>query len=542
MNWRFHRIAGLGFIITGLLLTAQSRPAGQARVLPVSIRPQTAAELSNWNATLNQMTRSGELAVRRVDPDAALPARTHERLTQFHRGVPVVGGDVTRQLNNGLVVSIFGAIYTNIDLDVTPALSVDDARARMQRAVGVPVPASLLPELVVLPTDAGAYALAYRAQVRTPDGPVVYFVDARTGAMVLEYSNLQRQNLLVIRAGKGVLNDDKKVSMKSSAGTFIADDPARPPILRTYDMKFNLTRAKQIVAGFISPGASDFASSSDSPWTDGASVDAHTYAGWTYDYYYKRHGRRGLDNNNTAIVSLVHPADRNTVLSASASDQGTFYLNAFWDGFEMVYGDGLPSNITSGGLHFTYFSGALDVVAHELTHGVTQYTSNLIYRNESGALNEAFSDMMGESVEFYYKTVRGRASYQISEDIATVGGFRSMSDPLSFGDPDNYSLRYLGTSDNGGVHTNSGIANNAFYLAIEGGTNRTSKQVVAGVGAANREQIEKIFYRAFTLLMTSSATFSQARAATIQAAKDLYGSSSAALTAVTQAWTAVGVS
>ena len=116
-----------------------------------------------------------------------------------------------------------------------------------------------------------------------------------------------------------------------------------------------------------------------------------------------------------------------------------------------------------------------------------------------------------------------------------------MSDPRSFGDPDHYSIRYVGPEDNGGVHINSGIPNHAFFLAIEGGTNRTSGLAVTGVGGANREQIERIFYRGFTSYLTPNATFAQARQATLRAASELFGDSSAAFRAVQQAWTAVGV-
>jgi len=125
--------------------------------------------------------------------------------------------------------------------------------------------------------------------------------------------------------------------------------------------------------------------------------------------------------------------------------------------------------------------------------------------------------------------------------VVTPGGIRSMENPNVFGDPDHYSRRFLGTADNGGVHINSGIANQAFYLAIEGGTNRTSGLAVQGVGAGNRDQIEKVFYRAFTQLMPANSTFAVARAATIQAARDLYGAGSNPERAVTAAWTAVGV-
>jgi thermolysin len=151
--------------------------------------------------------------------------------------------------------------------------------------------------------------------------------------------------------------------------------------------------------------------------------------------------------------------------------------------------------------------------------------------------------MMGVSVEFFFQLPGSgplRADYVLGEDMIT-GGIRSIQNPAAFGDPDHYSLRYTGPEDNGGVHTNSGIATNAFYLAIEGGTHRISGINVPGVGAANREQIEKVFYRGFTQLMPASATFSTARAVTIQSARDLYGVGGPVESAVTQAWTAVGV-
>jgi thermolysin len=216
----------------------------------------------------------------------------------------------------------------------------------------------------------------------------------------------------------------------------------------------------------------------------------------------------------------------------------------------MVFGEGLPTRFTLGGQNYNFWSGGYDVVAHELAHAVTEFSSGLIYENESGALNEAFSDMMGTSAEFHARAT-GRsdraADYLIGEDVVTparagaLTGLRSMSDPRSFGDPDHYSIRFTGAEDNGGVHINSGIPNHAFYLAIEGGTNRTSGLAVTGVGAASRDQIERIFYRGFTSYLTPNATFAQARQATLRAASELFGDTSAAFRAVEQAWTAVGV-
>jgi thermolysin len=374
------------------------------------------------------------------------------------------------------------------------------------------------------------------------------FIDANTGEVVLQYSDKKTQS--AVGRATGVLGDTKKISVTAVGSSYQAQDALRPPAIQTIDLKFDLNRLDTIFARF--PGAivaSDYAADADNDWTDGASVDAHVYAGFTYDYYFKRFGRRGLNNANIAVRSFVHPVRREDVLRQPPNIQGTFYLNAFYAGEGvMVYGEGLPNNITAGGQRFNYFSGGLDVVGHELTHGVTDFTSRLVYQGESGALNEAFSDMMGTAIEFYYQTPGPgpeQADYLLGEDIATaasfpLNGFRSMQNPGLFGDPDHYSTRYTGTLDNGGVHTNSGIANNAYYLAIEGGTHRLGGRVT-GVGAANREQIERVFYLAFTSFLVPSSNFASARVATIQAARQLYPGSPAVEAAVTQAWTAVGV-
>jgi Zn-dependent metalloprotease len=164
--------------------------------------------------------------------------------------------------------------------------------------------------------------------------------------------------------------------------------------------------------------------------------------------------------------------------------------------------------------------------------------------NESGALNEAFSDIIGTSVEFFFQTPGSgarQADYLLGEDVVTPGGLRSMANPSAFGDPDHYSKRNRSSDDFGGVHTNSGIVNHAFYLSIEGGTNRTSGMRITGVGAVNREQIEKVFYHAFVYKLTRRSNFHSARLATIQSARDLYGNESATVRAVADAWTAVGV-
>jgi len=535
-------------VAAAAIFGSSHQPAAQVRSRAFAVSRDN-SEFRAWDNRVDDMARSGELRVREVNDDTLMPGRRHERLQQLYKGIPVFGGDVARQTaESGGTISIFGSVYDGINLSTQPALTPREARDAIQRLTGVDLGRD--PELIVLPLDGGGYALTYRDRAIGAEEAAVYFVDAFDGSLRFKYNLLQHQTVV---QGTGVLGDTKKVSVRSASGTFMADDLLRPPALQTYDMRGNLTAALDALNGLRPLTAANLAQDPSTTWQDGANVDAHKYEGFTYDYYFKKFGRRGLDNRDTRIVGMTHTVRAQDYRSQPASVQGLFYINAFYCptcGVDrrgmMVYGEGggtLVFNCAGTPLTVRNFAGSVDVVAHELTHGVTAFSSNLIYLNESGALNEAFSDIMGTGVKFY---TRGASANYIMGDalgsVVTPCLSRSLQDPFGFaGDPDHYALRYTGTADNGGVHVNSTIASHAFYLAIEGGTNRTSRLAVTGVGAANREQIEKVFYRAFAQLMPSNSTFATARTATIQAARDLYGVGSAAERAVTQAWTAVGV-
>lgn len=530
--------------LMGALIPSIAR--AQARPNAIAATAASPGELRAWDQQVDQMIRSRDLRVRAVERDAFVSGRSHERLDQYYRGVRIEGGDLTRQTADTGTVSMFGTLHTGIDLDVNPRLSQVEARDAIGRASGGEGSGSDA-ELVILPMSDG-YHLSYFGQAFTGVEIVNVFVDANSGALLRQFSAFMSDG--VIGKGKGAYGDTKKVSVKPASGAFITDDGLRPSAITTYDMKGNLTRTLQILNVLTPVVAADIASDTDNDWTDTNVVDAHVYSGWYYDYLFKRFNRHGIDDRELRMAIFTHPVRIADIGTAPPSILGTYYANAFFCSTcgpggrgAIVTGEGAPLGVF-GNFEVKPFSAALDVVAHELTHAVTAATARLsgFPFSEGGALNEAFSDIFGVSTAFFFQPVGPgplQASYFQGKDLTVPSGVfgRSMANPSQTRDPDHYTGRNIG----GDPHVNSTIASHAFYLAIEGGTNRTSGVSVQGVGAANRDQIEKTFFRALTTLMPSSATFALTRVATIQAARDLYGANSAAERAVTQAWNAVGV-
>ena len=248
----------------------------------------------------------------------------------------------------------------------------------------------------------------------------------------------------------------------------------------------------------------------------GAGVSAQWIAEEVFTYYRTEHNRNSYDNLGGRILSYVHYDDN--------------YNNAFWDGSRMTFGDGANNQSPLTGV---------DITAHEMTHGVTEYSAALIYQDESGALNESFSDIFGTAVEFYVKP--DKANWLIGED---VGAFRSMSHPESYGDPNTYGGKNWhgnGGTDNGGVHTNSSVQNKWFYLLAAGdaGTNDNGDAYdVTGIGIRDAA---KIAYRNLTVYLTPGSQYTDARQGSIMAARDLFGENSEAYFSTIAAWNAVGV-
>ena len=185
------------------------------------------------------MVRDGGLQLRQSRDDTLIDGRTHQRFGQYYEGVPVFGGDIVRQLDRGLTVSICGTAYTAIDLDTTAALSNEEATGIIETLSGTALPPSSAPELTILPrTETGGYVLTYRARIMSQTDLTMYFIDAHSGDVVLQFSDLKTQRATLpcdncdVGDATGVLGDRKKISVRSAAGVYMASDELRvKPIL-----------------------------------------------------------------------------------------------------------------------------------------------------------------------------------------------------------------------------------------------------------------------------------------------------------------------
>jgi Zn-dependent metalloprotease len=524
--------------IAALVFAGSSRLAGQIPVEHGTSTAMAAAE-ETLPAALDRvdaMLSGGELNISSFVGDPLIAGRAIERLGQLYEGLPVFGGQVVRQMDGRAIVSLTGRLYEAVDIGVSPSITAAQAAALAAQAAGANPYGDTT--LGILPVENG-YRLVYRTIVLSDWAIREIYVDAGSGDIVLSINGIHAQ--AAIGQGSGIFGTLRKMSTNQTSSTYQAVDKLRPSGMFTLAFPGTPSRLNLFLQTLVLFNA-DVATDSDNVWTDGPTVDAHVYQGWVYDYYFKRFGRKGMNDRDLEVDAIVHPLARSEASRQSAEIVGTFINNAFYccDGL-LVFGDG-------DGRLFNFLAGGFDVVAHEWTHGVTDYTSELIYRDESGALNEAFSDIMGAAMEFYYQPVgsgRDQADWLIAEDvyIASPGYLRSLVNPDGRGHPDHYTLRrFIGTNtDDGGVHFNATIGTHAFYLAVAGGRNRISGMTVPGIGLGNIERMERIFYRAFTQLMAPNSRFSDARRATLQAASDLYGGASNERTQVELAWTAVGV-
>ncbi|WP_299438612.1 M4 family metallopeptidase [uncultured Aquimarina sp.] len=533
------------------------------------------------STTLSKSIRSTALTeFRLIGTKTDRKGFVHRTYQQYHNGIKVVHGVIKIHEKNGLKESFNGVYFDAEGVKTTINISTTQIENIAKKYIGsndvfwigdndfskTVVPE---PELLILPNrkdDTMRLAYAIGIGTSTPElkmGRV--YIDAQTGS-VIKYTSLIRScfdsnhadaphnhtgNInvpLVSGLGETVYSGSKTIETTLDTD-YVLYDQTRASTGQGHNhgsgtrngivtVNFN---NHDVLNDYNSAFVTDF-TDNDNNWTAGEmsanedqyALDAHWGAQVVYDYWKNEHGRDSYDGNDASIVSYVH--------------FDTDYTNAAWISFNnqrgfMVYGDGAGS--------FTPLTN-LDVVSHEIGHGITNANSNLDYELESGALNEGMSDIWAAAIDMYATTNHGTTkSPWLINDENGGGTFRSMSNPNAYGQPDTYGGTYwydvVGCTPDGtnndycGVHTNSGVLNYWFYLITEGGSGTNDNADSYSVSAIGIDKSAAIAYRMESVYLTSTSDYEDARAAAIQAAKDLYGNCSNEEEAVTNAWYAAGV-
>ena len=497
----------------------------------------------------------------------------HQRNQQFYKGIKVEFGTLITHIRNGNVISINAELYKILSLNLVPSLNSSEALIKaldninatkylwedkqQSEIIDYKKPQG---ELVIFPiVKTGEIKLAYKYDIYSilPISRQEVYVDANSGQILyknpiikhangIEYEaqnkkNINKLNVLITGNANTKYSGLRSIETRfdNSLNMYVLNDLTRGLGIVTYNCE-RIPNSYQNVHFMDNDNNWTLAEHANS-FFDNAAQDAHWGAEMTYDFWKTVFNRNSYDDNNALIRNYVHYRKTTTSLS-----------NAYWNGSFMTYGDGASRPYTS-----------IDICGHEIGHAVCTYTANLAYQNQSGAMNEGFSDIWGSCIEHFGRT--GSLSgipvsnvWKIGEDTTSSGtGFRSMSTPLTFGDPDTYrGTNWVETGDEGtcipssgndycGVHSNSGVLNHWFYILTAGksGTNNApiaerDTYNVTGIGMVKSSQIA---YYAERDYLTPNATFFDLRGATILIANNLYCASSPEVIAVTNAWNAVNV-
>jgi Zn-dependent metalloprotease/N-acetylneuraminic acid mutarotase/fibronectin type 3 domain-containing protein len=399
-------------------------------------------------------------------------ARSVLRFQQVFQGIPVYGAQLVVQLDAAQNVLL-------VNGDLSPAANLDS----------LPVVKAASAQKIALQSVAEQYAISSDKLTLNASEPALNLYDPK---LIQPYDGEASLVwlLTVSQDGPPPVSQLVLVDARSGAIAWSLNLLETAKNRNTYTLNNTTTYPGTLVCDEASP---------DCTGGDADAVNAHVYSGYTYDFYWNYHGRDGIDNAGMTINSYVHFS--------------TDYCNSFWNGDEMrmTYGDGC-------------FIVVDDIVAHEITHGVTQFESDVIYAYESGAIDESFSDIWGEWIDL----TNGKGNdtpavrWLIGEDIS-AGAQRNMKYPTVFGDPDRMlsPFYYYGVDDNGGVHTNNGVGNKAAYLITDGDT--FNGYTVTGLGIS---KAAKIYYEAQTNILTPGADYYTMYLALYQACNNLIVASS----------------
>ena len=527
-------------IVTALVLPAAAFAAPPAQSPAV----QRALGLIDGHGKAFQRADADRFVARDVIVDR--DGTEHVRFDRTYRGLPVIGGDVVVHSRNGQMKSPSLTLRVNGRPNIVPAVNADQAIVEAGTRFGTGFDGTPTSHLVIhargaRPVLAHEVVFAGTKSDQTPTEMHI-FVNATNGQIIDQYDAIESVKAQKGKPGSGGTTCSGTTSATGNGQSLFSGDVAftTQNCGGSYQMK-DLSRGGGYTTdlGGRTSGTGTIFSDADNVWGNNTTsdratvaVDAHYGVAMTWDYYKTVHGRNGIANDGKGALSRVH--------------YGRSYSNAFWNDscFCMTFGDGDGRSI--------YPLVDIDVAGHEMSHGVTSRSANLTYSGESGGLNEATSDIFGTMVEWFANNANDTPDYLIGEELyinnpSGTKALRYMFKPSLDGtSPDCYQSN-IGSLD---VHYSSGVANHAFYLMAEGakvpaGFSLTASQLVCNgntaAGGIGRDAAQKVWYRALTVYMTSSTNYAGARAATLSAAADLYGSGSSQYNGVASAWSAVGV-
>ena len=494
---------------------------------------------SNWQEWMKNsfFKEKSSIGFQLIGEESDKLGMTHYRFQQTSENYPVSFGIWIVHVLNGEVVSMNGNVFDDVP-NFSPSLSEEQALQQALEIINAEVYKWEVEEeesrLQAEESNPSAtYYPTGSLEIITAD-PSLAIIDLQLAWKFNIYAQepMSRREIYINAGNGSVVFEDNLIHHADSTGTANTGYSGTQTIITDYTgSQFRLResgRGNGVQTFSLNNGTSYGAATdifdNDNNWTstsvDIFGTDAYWGTEMTYDYFFNNFGRNSIDNNGFTLRSYVH--------------YGVNYANAFWDGQRMTYGDG-----PGGNAPFT----ALDIAGHEVTHGLTNFTSNLVYQGESGALNESFSDIFGASVEFEALGF-GNGDWLMGEDLGFI--IRNMADPNSQGDPDtylgtNWTSTAIGAFDNGGVHINSGVQNFWYYLLVVGetGTNDNGDNFsVNGIGLADAGAIA---YRNNIVYLSVNSNYADARYFAIESALDLFGPCSPQVINTANAWHAVGI-
>lgn len=517
MKFKFPHLLGLALLCLSLSLNAQKKTSSKVYLL------EQMRHYQNENSSVehffsehqNRFQFAADSEMKKLATQKGKNGMRHHKYQQFHRGIPVFGAIYLLHEKAGKLTSSNGYFRPQVELDVVPTISAEEAlqiakadhRAKTYASKMQPLPKLCIID-PVFPKRSESLALAYQLEVHSwePYDKQLYFINAHNG-QVLQKFPLLHSNGVPAKAQTKYYGEQTIIVDSISPTTFHLHDDTRGNGISTFNYDLSI---------FTNNSTNWDLTNEDQ---DEVALDAHYCTEKFYDLLLNEFQWNGLDNQGRSMNTIVH------------AEMGENYLNAFWDGEYAWFGNGDCNN---GPLT------TMEVVGHEFTHGIIDHTSRLIYRDEPGAINEHLADALGKALE--YKEDPANFSWTIGSSFKYsphLLPFRSMEDPAAFDLPDFYNGAHWQSGN--GVHTNSSIGNYWFYLLSEGKSGINEAGQSYNITAIGIEKAAAIAFHTNRFYLINSSDYTDYYESSLLAAAELYGMAATEVSSVREAWKAVGL-